>query len=817
MANRFAFALHRALPRAASPRGRGHAAAPAILQIPVALFLSKEMLPHNALAFLAARAGIFGELHPFGAAFFLALLAGNDRKKAVGAGACACLGAATALPAGRAAAFACAVVLSLAAVRGAGAPRSPWRAIVTGGAFFGLARIAAAWPAGLTWHDGISALAELGFVLASAGLFLPAVPQRLFDGARRLDRQGFVGIGLLAAAAGLGLYPLGWGAVEAGEVWNRWVTLMAATVRAGAGGAAVGTAVGVLASLTGRPPLGGMGLFAAGGLFAGLFSSKGRPGVAAGFLLGELTVAVHAQTLEEVASGLLHTGVALVLLAAVPARWIARIARSMPGPGPHEARQLAKERRLREAIHERLAKVGGVFIELADVFSGSHLRVHRNLDPEADFRALVERVWERQCKGCPGFSSCWERNFYASYWDAVDLFALGERAGKVEAADLPGELAARCQRKSDFVGAVNAVLSEAGRVDPRTPVGAAEIVPQQLRGVAELIEEIAGQVSLDTGWSDELEAHLREELELSRIRVGEVRVVHAAAQPEVEVEYAGPCDGCGQCGAVLSEALERVFGHPYRASGECRRGREGVCRVLLVPEPPYELEVEVAHFARGAEEVSGDTYAQVELGGGKVALVLSDGMGVGTRAALESRATVGMLEKMIRAGFDRSFAAQTVNAVLLMRSPEEVFATVDLAVVDLFTGEVELLKVGSSPTFIKRRGEVEVIRSDSPPAGILNEIDVFSSARTLRSGDILVMMTDGILDALPDRHDKEEWIARILLRQENRDLSELVGLLVERAKQAAGGEVDDDVTVLAARLARRKAAGLLAYRPEAKE
>ena len=815
MVNRFALALHRALPRAASPGGRAPAA-PAILQIPLALFLSKEMLLQNALAFLAARAGIFGELHPFGAAVFLALLAGRDRKRAVGAGACACLGAATALPAGRAAAFACAVLLSLAAVRGA-PERSPWRAVATGGALFGLARLAVAWPAGLTSQEAISALAEIGFVLASAGLFLPALPARLFDGLRRIDRQGFVGLGLLAAAAGLGLYPLGWGALQAGEVWNRWVTLMAATVRAGAGGAAVGTAVAVLASLTGRSPPGGMGLFAAGGLFAGLFSGKGRPGVAAGFLLGELTVAVHAQTLEEMAGGLLHTAIALALLAAVPARWISRIARSVPGPGPHEARQLAKERRLREAIHERLAKVGGVFVELADVFSGSHLRVHRSADPEADFRALVERVWERQCKSCPGFASCWERNFYASYWETVDLFAMGERAGKVEAADLPGELAARCQRKPEFAQAVNAVLGEAGRGDPRAGVGAVEIVPQQLRGVAELIEGIAGQVSLDTGWSDELEAHLREELELLRIHVGEVRVVHAAAQPEVELEYAGPCDGCGRCGAVLSEALERAFGHPYRAGSECRSGREGVCRVLLVPEPPYELEVEVAHFARGAEEVSGDTYAQVELGGGKVALVLSDGMGVGSRAALESRATVGMLEKMIRAGFDRSFAAQTVNAVLLMRSPEEIFATVDLAIVDLFTGEVELLKVGSSPTFIKRRGEVEVIRSDSPPAGILSEIDVFSSARALKSGDILVMMTDGILDALPDRHDKEEWIARILGRQEGRDLNELVGILVERAKQAAGGEVDDDVTVLVARLARRKAAGLVAYRREAKE
>lgn len=816
MANRFALALHRTLPHA-RPGTSGIGGVAGILQIPVALFLSKEMLLQNLLAFLAARAGIFGELFPFGAAFFVALLSGSDRKRAVAAGVCAAAGSATSLPAERAAGFAFAVLLALTAVRGPERAQKPWRAIAAGGAFFGLGRVAAAWFSGLSWHEGISIFVELGFVWIAAALFHPLGPARLFDGGQRLERRALVGLGLLVSAAGLGLYPFGWGPIQLGEVWSRWVTMFAAAVSAGAGGAAVGTAVGILASLTGRLPLGGMGLFGAAGLSAGLFAAKGRPGVAAGFLLGQLAVAVHAESYGEVMSGLLHTAIACGLLAAMPRRWISRIARSLPGPGYQESLQLVKERRLRQAIHDRLSKVGGVFLELADVFSGSHLRIQRKSDPEADFRRLVEEVWERQCKGCPAFASCWERNFYTSYWETVDLVARGERSGGVEVDDLPPELAQRCQQKTELVQAVNAVLAEAGRGGLRPGMGAAEIVPQQLRGVAELIEGIAGQVSVDTGWSNELEAYLLEELETMRVPVGEVRVVHAAEQPEVEVEYTGPCDGCGRCASVLSEALERAFDHPYQGSGECRSGREGSCRVRLVPVPPFELEIEVAHFARGVEEVSGDTYSQIELGGGKVALVLSDGMGVGSRAALESRATVGMLEKMIRAGFDKSFAAQTVNAVLLMRSSEEMFATVDVAIVDRFTGEVEFLKVGSSPTFIKRRGSVEVIRSESLPVGILSEIEVFSSVRTLQAGDIVVMMTDGILDALPKRQDKEEWIARLLRRQDCGELRELVELLVERATQAAGGEVNDDVTVLAARLSRRKPSAFPVYVRLAKE
>ncbi len=97
-----------------------------------------------------------------------------------------------------------------------------------------------------------------------------------------------------------------------------------------------------------------------------------------------------------------------------------------------------------------------------------------------------------------------------------------------------------------------------------------------------------------------------------------------------------------------------------------------------------------------------------------------------------------------------------------------------------------------------------MVRSNSLPVGILNEIDVAANVRVMEPGDVLVMMTDGILDSLPDRADKEEWIARMLRREETQDPAQLVQLLVERAKQAAGGKIRDDVTLMVARLVRRK-------------
>ena len=156
--------------------------------------------------------------------------------------------------------------------------------------------------------------------------------------------------------------------------------------------------------------------------------------------------------------------------------------------------------------------------------------------------------------------------------------------------------------------------------------------------------------------------------------------------------------------AVTSALIETYT--PWQV--DCQ-GRKGSCRIRLLPERPFELIVRGATVPREPGAVSGDTYAKAELADGKVALLLSDGMGVGPRAALESKATVTMLQRLISVGFDREFAVQTVNSVMLLRSMEETYATLDLAVIDLFTGELEFLKIASAPSFLRRENRVDII------------------------------------------------------------------------------------------------------------
>src|SRR5690606_1308672 len=139
--------------------------------------------------------------------------------------------------------------------------------------------------------------------------------------------------------------------------------------------------------------------------------------------------------------------------------------------------------------------------------------------------------------------------------------------------------------------------------------------------------------------------------------------------------------------------------------------------------PRFDVDVSVLQTTPDSEGVSGDCFRRVDLGPGKVGLLLSDGMGAGPRAAADSQAAVALLQRFLEAGFDLEFAVNTINSVLLLRSNDETYATLDACVVDLTDGTVQMLKVGAAPSFVRRGQEVEVVRAANLPVGILTRVE----------------------------------------------------------------------------------------------
>jgi stage II sporulation protein E len=197
--------------------------------------------------------------------------------------------------------------------------------------------------------------------------------------------------------------------------------------------------------------------------------------------------------------------------------------------------------------------------------------------------------------------------------------------------------------------------------------------------------------------------------------------------------------------------------------------------------------------------VSGDNFSILSLDDGREVLMLSDGMGFGERANAESRMVIELLEYFLEAGFDKEAAVRMINATYALQSDSRSFSTIDLGSIDLYTGEVELLKLGGAASFVKRKEGVKCICADTLPAGMFQGLEPVTQKETLSDGEYLLMVTDGILDCF-EGENKEDYVAFLLEEANSLNPREIANHVLEKAVEANGGVNLDDMTVLVAGL-----------------
>lgn len=217
----------------------------------------------------------------------------------------------------------------------------------------------------------------------------------------------------------------------------------------------------------------------------------------------------------------------------------------------------------------------------------------------------------------------------------------------------------------------------------------------------------------------------------------------------------------------------------------------------FVEEAAYVALTGYARATKEDEMVSGDHYAVVESEKGRVILLLSDGAGSGEEAGKSSGRALDLMEKMLEAGYDTKSAVHMINAAFFAMGEESSHPTLDVCELNLYQGSCGICKVGGAATFLKRGETVELLARESLPLGIFQTVEAEWMHRELRSGDSLIMVTDGVLDALGGGQCGNALLEAI------RGLSEqnpagIAEKLLQTALCANGGHIRDDMTILAA-------------------
>ncbi len=214
-----------------------------------------------------------------------------------------------------------------------------------------------------------------------------------------------------------------------------------------------------------------------------------------------------------------------------------------------------------------------------------------------------------------------------------------------------------------------------------------------------------------------------------------------------------------------------------------------------VEEAKFHVLTGVAKAVKETERISGDNYAFFETESGNLTAVLSDGMGSGDKACSDSTMVVELMQKFLEAGFQMETAIQMINSALLAGGENSNMSTLDLCSMDLYSGECHFVKVGSASSYIKREHLVDRISSGNLPMGAFQKPEVEAVGRTLMDGDYIVMVSDGVLDAL-SQGIGEDMLSEFIGSSELENPGEMANAIFNFCLRQSRGRIRDDMTVL---------------------
>lgn len=431
-----------------------------------------------------------------------------------------------------------------------------------------------------------------------------------------------------------------------------------------------------------------------------------------------------------------------------------------------------------------------------------HLEGARSSFSHEEVEQIYEQVQERVCASCSNRQDCQEVHQLQTHQLIYEVLLTVEKFGADLNVEMSRKLTKRCIRSHEFLretleafqSAKQALLWNNRIIQHR------EGCKRQLDTFADVVSDAAREIGASIFVDEHLEKKLKTRLKKIGIRMlGSVFFVNAEGRYEIHVTAKAMKDQC-----VTTKELIRVVsactGRNMVLEADERPilGNE-YCTVICMEGAAYYTLRGVAKIGKGCDRISGDSFLMMELPGGKEGAVLSDGMGSGEKAFRESARVVEMLEEMLAAGFPHKMALKLLNTALVIGREEICFSTIDMSIFDMYTGICEFVKTGASTTFIKYASDpekkVEKITSASLPLGVLENLEVEGTSRQLQNGDVVVMVTDGVMDALPVG-EQDVLMETLIQGTEMNNPQEMAHHILEQVLEFTGEEPLDDMTIL---------------------
>lgn len=445
---------------------------------------------------------------------------------------------------------------------------------------------------------------------------------------------------------------------------------------------------------------------------------------------------------------------------------------------------------------EQMEKFGRSLEHLSNTFF--RMEGQRGTFTQHEIEEMFSRVSDAVCANCENRKWCLGENRVRTYQMVYEILKAADEYGTELNMDIKKRLQKYCVMAPRFLRETMETFQDAKQAMfwNNRIVQNREGCAIELDTFARMIRHTTRELDASIFSDERLEKKIRGKLKSEGVRLLSI-VFLMTPKGRYEIHLTGKASkGRFMTTKELAYILSVCTGRNMEPARDERTslGTEYATVVFLERLRFYTLQG-VAKIGKGCANISGDSFSMMELPAGRQAVALSDGMGSGEEAFRESAMVVEMLEELLEAGFPVETAIRMMNTALVMGREEIRFSTLDISIFDLYDGTVELIKAGASTTFIRHGTEMERICSTNLPLGVLQELELQSVKRKVASGDLVIMITDGVLDALPV--GEQEFLLDTIIRGTKlNNPREMAHHILEQVLEWSGEEPLDDMTVL---------------------
>ena len=561
-------------------------------------------------------------------------------------------------------------------------------------------------------------------------------------------------------------------------------------------GATIGITMGIIVGISSGDLTEGIILYGLIGLISGIFKQAGKKFVALAYLITYLTICIYFEQLS--IYSIIQCFVVSVLVLIIPSRIYIKLECELDSSKKNEK---LNDLELQEVKNQFSIKVKKLNNTIESIFKTlDNMSENENLNFKSKSAGLIENLSNRVCSKCTRSRTCWERDFNVTYNSFEKLIKSCEDNRIV----FPHQLEKVCFEKFQLIkGADSLVTSlKSNEIYKNRLIEGRMMTAKHLRCITSSIEEMIEDFNTNIKIDNDMQRILKKELNKNMIYPKKVFCyIDENIRSNIKLVFEN-CQGSSYCNKEVLPIINKIINTKMEiGEGGCKIKRDNnECSILFVEAPKFKAISYAAVCTKSTERCSGDSYSFEKCTNDKYVNVISDGMGFGPQASKQSLATIEMIEKYMESGFKSDVAIDMINDVMTMKFEEdERFSTLDLNIIDLYSGEAEFIKVGAISSFIKRGKNIKAVSSNMPPFGTVDKIEIDKVKIKLKNGDLIIMISDGIVDVDKNHMLDYTWLEDYLV-QCTKDPKKLALEILEKAKELSGKNIQDDMTVLVCKI-----------------